>query len=945
MSGHGYTEGARTCALPATRGLQGSAAIWLFGLFVATLLLALPLSAAHSATYYVSTSGSDSAAGTSSAPWRTIQKGALTANPGDTVMINDGTYSESVKLDEMKKGTSPVTLQAVNSRKAIISPGGSNGIYTDYSPMQNVRFVGLKLTNGRVGAELNGGGNGIEFNNCEISGFIEGIRIRQGSNIKILDCYVHDNDNGVLLGVKDVSGIENILVERTIAANNNNGGNSDGFMVEGMCKNLVFRDCVSYGAGDTGFDCKPDSTIIDRCLAYNNNGWGIKLWGIGSKVTNSIIYGNKIDGIGCSQYNLSFIGNTFGPNSNDGLRLETSNISSCVVRNNIFYNTDLKCFASGLPQNDYNVFWNTGGGTSIQTSSVAYTPAQIQAGQPGVGSHSIGKDPLFVSAGTANYKLSSGSPCIGAGVADPAMALDYYGKTRTSPPDIGAIAYNTGTGGTVTPTAPTTVKITNGSTATTAEDLVALASGSTASSGTVTYQYQWAKSTDGTTFGAWGYTGATLPKANLADGQTWKAQARATVDGTNYSGWTQSAVCKIGSPTPVLTPPNAVVISPSAPADADDLKATVSGGGPNFEYQWSRSTDNGTNWSNWAWDNSGATLSGGTTAAGDMWRVHVRATDGTTTTAWITSAAVTVAADGGGTTTVPAPREVTITPTSPADSDNLLAKAYGGGLVSTDSYQCQWARSTDGGTTWGAWATRSASLPASETFPGDRWQARMRVVHDSDYSEFTYSPVVAIPGTSGGTTLEAPATVVITPSVPKPGRKIAALASPTPPANVVYTYQWRKSTDGGNTWGAWGYTGRVLKGTLVVKGSTWQARARACLGTTYSSWTLSDPVTVGGTTTTAPTTALKVTVTPSTPYDGSTLTANATGTYDGTPLEYEFYWSRSRDGGNTWEGWNYCSKTISASTTSKGDKWRVQGRGHNGSTWGPFVVSAPVTIR
>jgi hypothetical protein len=56
------------------------------------VLLAL-LGTAQGAVYYVATAGSDSNSGTQSAPFRHLSKAALTATqPGDTVIVADGTY-------------------------------------------------------------------------------------------------------------------------------------------------------------------------------------------------------------------------------------------------------------------------------------------------------------------------------------------------------------------------------------------------------------------------------------------------------------------------------------------------------------------------------------------------------------------------------------------------------------------------------------------------------------------------------------------------------------------------------------------------------------------------------------------------------------------------------------------------------------------------------------
>ncbi len=62
-------------------------------------------------TFYVSPNGSDSASGSSSAPWRTIQKAADTLNAGQTAIIAAGNYGERVKITRSGTQAGPITLQ------------------------------------------------------------------------------------------------------------------------------------------------------------------------------------------------------------------------------------------------------------------------------------------------------------------------------------------------------------------------------------------------------------------------------------------------------------------------------------------------------------------------------------------------------------------------------------------------------------------------------------------------------------------------------------------------------------------------------------------------------------------------------------------------------------------------------------------------------------------
>lgn len=54
---------------------------------------------------YVSTNGSDSAAGTQSSPWRTLRFALSQVGRGQTLYIRGGTYVENVKLTNPRRGT------------------------------------------------------------------------------------------------------------------------------------------------------------------------------------------------------------------------------------------------------------------------------------------------------------------------------------------------------------------------------------------------------------------------------------------------------------------------------------------------------------------------------------------------------------------------------------------------------------------------------------------------------------------------------------------------------------------------------------------------------------------------------------------------------------------------------------------------------------------------
>lgn len=403
------------------------------------ILCLMTVSPGNSAAYYVSPNGNDDNTGTSPATaWRTIQRSVGSAAPGDTIIIADGIYREMVRFDGLAKGEQPVTYRAQNPARAIIdAEGAMYCLGADWDTMRKLVLVGLKLQNGKMGLGFEPGGSGLVFSNCEISGCREAIRVSTGAFLSILDCSAHDDANNIIIGRKDVSGVRGVLIERCTMGPTPEG-NRDGIVIEGMATDVVIRDCVASGAGDSGFDIKPSGALLERCRSYGNRSWGFKLWGSGCKVINCVTYDNGAGAMGCAGDNLQFWNCTLGPGGSGGLRLETPNVASCVIRNTIFYGSVLHCYAPGLPDEDYNCYYSSDD-EIIRTANRAYKMSDIGRAK-GPGAHDLAANPLFRNPKTGDYQLTKGSPCLNAGRFDPLVAVDHHRKPRSDPPDLGAIA-------------------------------------------------------------------------------------------------------------------------------------------------------------------------------------------------------------------------------------------------------------------------------------------------------------------------------------------------------------------------------------------------------------------------------------------------------------------------------------------------------------------------
>lgn len=107
------------------------------GILIALLLIGLPL-CAGATTYYVTTTGSNSADGSSSRPWLTIQHAADTMVAGDTVMVGAGTYNERIITTRAGTDSSHyITFKTTASAQIL----GFN-ILHDY-----IRVEGFNITN------------------------------------------------------------------------------------------------------------------------------------------------------------------------------------------------------------------------------------------------------------------------------------------------------------------------------------------------------------------------------------------------------------------------------------------------------------------------------------------------------------------------------------------------------------------------------------------------------------------------------------------------------------------------------------------------------------------------------------------------------------------------------------------------------------------------------
>jgi len=153
------------------------------------------------ASYFVSASGNDSATGTISQPWKTIQKAANTVVAGDTVNIRSGSYSEKIVPKNSGSSGQYITYTAYQGELVIIDGAnvaistslGVNEGLIDIIGKSYIKVINLTITNSKnhgINIRRNDVGpvnydsivlSGLTINNCNHNGIYAAF----GSNLTI----------------------------------------------------------------------------------------------------------------------------------------------------------------------------------------------------------------------------------------------------------------------------------------------------------------------------------------------------------------------------------------------------------------------------------------------------------------------------------------------------------------------------------------------------------------------------------------------------------------------------------------------------------------------------------------------------------------------------------------------------------------------------------------
>lgn len=399
-------------------------------------------------SYFVSPTGDDGNLGTITRPWRTLQRAADMVAPGDTVYLRGGIYHQYVDLNISGAPGQYITFRVVPGETAVLDGLGAGWDYGfnlhDY--VSHIRIEGLKITSfPGCGLTLCDGNTHAEIRNVEISNCGTGLRIHNGDDLLVEDCYIHHNGAGLIIAPGPVHGVR---ILRTRAFHNRGGSWSQGFAVEAG-SGILFQGCLAEENEGDGFNSRVPRTTLSGCLSRDNGGNGFALAERHCRMENCIADGNGLAGIALAAGGSYALINNLVTNcaSQGDCALEVGGDAGPAgtrlwLTNNIFaFNNGGVHFGPGVvfDREDNNIYWRENRLDVEITLDRAdgrtcFSSGDIVAGKwtaaTGQGQHSISADPQFADPVAHNFRLALGSPGIDAGTAEQAPAVDIEGQPR-----------------------------------------------------------------------------------------------------------------------------------------------------------------------------------------------------------------------------------------------------------------------------------------------------------------------------------------------------------------------------------------------------------------------------------------------------------------------------------------------------------------------------------
>jgi len=345
--------------------------------------------------------------------------------PGDTLIVHEGTYSESgSRIRISAKGTElqPIIVKGADgeTRPLITRPAGStpeNTINIEGATYLTIQH--LEITGNGDGINLSGGPHHITLTDNEIHDIDVGINFRSSmDSIIVRRNHIYNTSGtaeGMYIGCNDAKcAVSNSIIEQNWI-HDTRGSQGDGIEIKYGSWGNIIRDNVIH---DANYPCILAYGVTDAHIDRPNIIEGNVVWNCGQSIdviADAIVRNNIIIGTLETQShaqvpimrNVTIVNNSIiGSMPLRGWG-SSSNPATLIVANNVLYGGSI---------------------TNKPTAAIFASNLEYSAGTSGI----------FVDPDNQDFWPAPGSPLIGAADAAYAANADFNNTIRQSPFDVGA---------------------------------------------------------------------------------------------------------------------------------------------------------------------------------------------------------------------------------------------------------------------------------------------------------------------------------------------------------------------------------------------------------------------------------------------------------------------------------------------------------------------------
>ena len=400
----------------------------------------------------VSPTGTWGGAGTTLSPM-SLDRALSIVSAGDTIVLQDGSYSGPFSLSRSGSPGHYITLRAANTGMARLSVAG---IYSALA-LDSVSWIRIEGLNLQATKD-----HGLQTENCHHIQLVNnichdcggaGIALNYGDYYLVEGNTIYNNcktntyqTSGISIyqarAIYDAGTDFRIIIRRNMVYANSESSSIAGNHTEGH--GIILDDFHNTQNGSMAGNYT-GKTLVENNLVTNNGGDGILAY----ESDNATVRHNTV------AFNNTDAGNT------ETWRGELSNSNG---RNNLWYNNIATCDSSIRIYNNAVLDGVTGGfqntgvqwiGNLLYNISKPADDAVLVQGDASTTNHSttaltsgnnlLSTPPGFaqtpVGGNASTFKLALGSAAVNAARAAYANTVDYNNKPRGSQPDIGALEY------------------------------------------------------------------------------------------------------------------------------------------------------------------------------------------------------------------------------------------------------------------------------------------------------------------------------------------------------------------------------------------------------------------------------------------------------------------------------------------------------------------------